>query len=135
MGTTSDGIDIDFKFNIYGDLYSAGTSPSTFPSTITRQNTLAHYNSSVFTFQLVELNATDKTITVNFNGKVYDSQYDYTSAFTIVSGSFKLAYTVVAQSISCLGTFAKINGQDWHGFELISSRFIGANTTNLNVRT
>lgn len=131
---TQDGLGISFKFNTYGNLYESFTHPNTAESTVEFQAASAYFRSNTFTFTLVDLNTADKTITVGFSGKVYDNEYDLTSDFSTVSGSFKVTYMVLAPSISGLGTYAKINGTDWHGLENSSSSSSSDDTTVLNIQ-
>ncbi len=130
---TADGVGINLQFNPYGDLYQAFTYPSTGSSTILHQNSSAYFRANTFAFELVELNSTSKTIKVNFNGKVYDDEYDYTSNFVVVSGTFKVTYIDIPPSIAGLGTSAQINGQDWHGMAFSSSSSTSNDSTVLNV--
>lgn len=120
-GDTPDGLGISLKFNTHGNLYEAFTHPNTPSSTIPTSGSFAYFSNSTFTFQLVELNTTNKTIKVNFSGKLYEDEYDHTSATNTVSGSFKIPYTSVTPPISGIGTYAKINGQDWYGIQKYAS--------------
>jgi hypothetical protein len=132
-GNTPDGLGIDFKFNIYGNLYEAFTHPNTISSTITTKSASAYFSDNTFTFELVELNTTDKTVKVNFNGKVYDDNYDLTSDFVVVSGSFKIAYTEYPPVMTDMGTYAQVNGQAWHGLSSGSSSSTSDNSTELEI--
>ncbi|MES2545487.1 MAG: DUF6252 family protein [Bacteroidota bacterium] len=132
-GNTADGIGINFKFNPYGNLYQAFTYPSTAASVIESQEASAYFSENTFTFELVDINTTNKTIRVNFNGKVYDDKYDHTSNFVIVSGSFKLIYTEIPAVLEGLGTSAQINGEAWHGLAFTSSSSTSNYSTVLNV--
>lgn len=114
MGTSEEGMAIDFKFNTYGNLYQASTNPVT-NSNIPWLTASENFTSNTFTFTLENLNTTDKTVQVKFSGKVYEDGYDYESNFVNVSGSFKVPYKDITPEVEGLGTFAKIDGKDWHG--------------------
>lgn len=131
---TQSGLGIDFKFNIYGNMYEAFTHPNSGSSTIPFQAALYEYSASTFTFQMVEFNAANNTVEVNFSGKVYDDEFDHQSPFKVVSGSFKVTLTNVAPTITGMGTFAKINGVDWHGQEKSASSSSSDNSTALNIQ-
>ncbi|WP_291151454.1 DUF6252 family protein [Flavobacterium sp. UBA7680] len=115
LGTSQEGMAIGFKFNIYGNLYQATTNPTSVTSQIPWLVASENFTSNTFTFTLENLNTTDKTVQVKFSGKVYENGYDYESDFVNVSGSFKVPYKDITPEIEGLGTFAKIDGKDWHG--------------------
>lgn len=115
MGTSEEGIAIDFKFNSYGNLYQALTNPVTNNNNIPWLQASENFTSNTFTFTLENLNTTDKTVQVKFSGKVYEDGYDYESDFVNVTGSFKVSYKEITPQVEGLGTFAKIDGKDWHG--------------------
>ncbi|WP_343696480.1 hypothetical protein [Flavobacterium sp.] len=114
MGTSEEGIAIDFKFNVYGNLYQALTNPVT-NSNIPWMEASENFTANTFTFTLENINTTDKTVQVKFTGKVFEDGYDYESDFVNVSGSFKVSYKEITPQIEGLGTSAKIDGKDWHG--------------------
>lgn len=115
LGTSEEGVAIDFKFNIYGNLYQGLTHGTTVTSQIPYLQASENFTSNTFTFTLENLNTTDKTVQVKYSGKVYDDAYDYESDFVNVSGSFKVSYKEITPQVEGLGTFAKIDGKDWHG--------------------
>ena len=129
---TPNGLGISFKFNTHGNLLESFTHPNAPHSTIPLQTSFAYYSNNTFTFELVELNTNNKTVKVNFSGKVFDDEYDHTSAFSTVSGSFKIPYTDYTPTITGLGTYARINGQDWFGAQKSSTGDL--NTTILEVQ-
>jgi hypothetical protein len=123
-GQTADGIGVDFKFNVYGNLYQGFTHGALGTS----YEVSEVFTSNTFTFTLEELNTTKKTVKVKFSGKLYEDGYDYEanystdpSKFVPVSGSFTVPYSDLIPSIPGLGTFAKLDGKDWHGMSLDSS--------------
>lgn len=127
-GLTSDGIVVNFVFNAYGNLYGATTFGASTGSSITTHEASEVFTSNTFTFTIVELNTANKTIKVNFSGKMFDDGYDYEanyitdpSKFIPVSGSFNVPYENLVPDIAGLGTYAKIDGKDWHGMSLYSS--------------
>ena len=129
--TTADGMrNIEIEFNKYGDVGEV--------LAITGSNWQAAYyynKSNYFTFTLVEIDEENKTIEGTFSGKVYDDEYDITSDFNTVSGSFKVAYTEEAPEVAGLHFDAKINGANWYStqsnqsFDLISG---GAELSNVS---
>jgi hypothetical protein len=139
-GETADGIGIDFKFNVYGNLYEAFTHGTSATSSVPMHEASQVLTSNTFTFTIVELNSANKMVKVNFSGKLYDNPYDVEanyitnpSDFIPVSGSFNVAYEDLVPSIPGLGTFAKFDGIDWHGMSLDSSTDGLTETTTLNV--
>lgn len=121
MGVSEEGIGVDFKFNIYGNLFESFTHPTTLTSTISYYTASKNFSSNTFTFTLVNLNTTEKTVEVKFSGKVYENEYDYQSKSLTISGSFKVPYKEIASDFEGQGTFAKIDGKDWHGLVLSST--------------
>lgn len=116
------GVGIDFKFNIYGNLYEAFTYGTAMTGTIPFLEASENFTSNTFTFTLENLNTTEKTVQVKFSGKVFDDPYDHESEYINVSGSFKVSYIEEASSsLEGYGTFAKIDGKDWHGFSMSST--------------
>ncbi|WP_300567018.1 hypothetical protein [Flavobacterium sp.] len=109
LGVTSEGAYVSFDFNTHGNLYEASYDGDN------HEATFAHYSNSSFTFELVDLNTTNKTVRVNFSGKVYENEYDHTSAFSTMSGSFKISYMDYNPPVTGMGTYAKLNGADWYG--------------------
>ncbi len=120
MGTSQEGIAIDFKFNTYGNLFQALTNPTT-NSNIPWMEASENFTSNTFTFTLENINTTDKTVQVKFSGKVYEDGYDHESDFVNISGSFKVSYKEITPQIEGVGTFAKIDGKDWHGLSFVGS--------------
>ena len=117
-GQTVDGIGIDFKFNTYGNLYQAFTFPVSSTSTLEGYDASEDFTSNTFTFTLVEFNPITKIIKVNFSGKFFKDAFDDTSISIPISGSFNITYSDSPGSDSGLGTFAKIDGKDWHGLSM-----------------
>lgn len=109
LGVTSEGAYVSFDFNTHGNLYEASVDGDI------RETTFSYYSNSNFTFELVELNTTNKTVRVNFSGKIYENEWDHTSAFSTVSGSFKIPYMDYTPTVTGMGTHAKLNGVDWYG--------------------
>jgi hypothetical protein len=118
---TSDGVGIDFKFNVYGNLLQAFTHTTDLKNDIPTLAASENFTSNTFTFTLLNLDNTNKTVEVKFSGKVFEDEYDYESKFIIVSGSFKVPYTEIAPELEGQGTFAKIDGKDWHGLVMSST--------------
>lgn len=118
LGTSDQGVAIDFKFNVYGNLYELLTSPTTATSLIPFSQASENFTSNTFTFTLENINTTDKTVQAKFTGKVFDDPYDYQSNYVNVSGSFKVSYKEITPEVEGLGTYAKIDGKDWHGMSM-----------------
>lgn len=132
-GITSDGIGVNFVFNVYGNLYQAITF-GTSTGAITDHETSEIFTSNTFTFTLEELNTANKTVKVKFSGKMYIDGYDVESDFIVVSGSFNVPYSNSTPDIPGLGTFAKFDGTDWHGMAFDSSTTGSTQITTLNVQ-
>ena len=132
-GVTSDGIGVNFVFNVYGNLYQAITF-GTSTGAITDHETSEIFTSNTFTFTLEELNTANKTVKVKFSGKMYIDGYDVESDFIVVSGSFNVPYSNSTPDIPGLGTFAKFDGTDWHGMAFDSSTTGSTQITTLNVQ-
>jgi hypothetical protein len=139
-GQTADGIGVDFKFNVYGNLYQGFTHANATTSSVDMYEVSEVFTSNTFTFTLEELNTTNKTVKVKFSGKLYDDGFDYEanyitdpSKFIPISGSFTLPYSELTPNIPGLGTFAKIGGKDWHGMSFESYTEGVNQITTLNV--
>lgn len=109
LAITTEGEYVSFDFNTHGNLYEASVDGDN------SETTAAFYSNNSFTFELVDLNTTNKTVKVNFTGKIYESAWDQTSAFSTISGSFKIPYIDYTPTVSGMGTHAKLNGTDWYG--------------------
>lgn len=141
-GQTADGIGIDLKFNVYGNLYQGFTYGTSAVSSVPEHEVSDVFTSNTFTFTLEELNTTNKTVKVKFSGKLYEHGYDYEAIYSTnptkfipISGAFTVPYKDLIPDIPGLGTFAKLDGKDWHGMSLDSStELIGFDKiTTLNV--
>ncbi|PJJ10502.1 hypothetical protein CLU83_3932 [Flavobacterium sp. 1] len=141
-GVTSDGIGVNFVFNVFGNLYEGSTHGTSATSSVVMHEVSEVFTSNTFTFTLEELNTVNKTVKVKFSGKLYEDGYDYEanyitdpSKFIPISGAFTVPYKDLTADIPGLGTFAKLDGKDWHGMSLDSStELIGFDKiTTLNV--
>lgn len=139
-GQTADGIGLDLKFNVYGNLYEAATYNTASASSFDMHEASGVFTSNTFNFTIAELDTANKTIKVNFSGKMFKDPYDVESIyitnpsdFIPISGSFTVAYKDLIADIPGLGTFAKFDGIDWHGLSLDSSTDGLTETTTLNV--
>jgi len=137
-GQTTDGIGIDLKFNTYGNLYQGFTHGTSTPSIVPMHEVSEIFTANTFTFTMVELNTTNKTVKVKFSGKLYDDGYDFESNYSInpsnfitVSGSFDVSYTNLVPDIPGLGTFAKIDGKDWHAMSFGSTTSLSQTALNV----
>jgi hypothetical protein len=112
-GYGANGMSISMEFNTNGNIGEVDTYSLTDPS-VSLHNAQAYNTNESFTFNLVSVNATNKTVKVTFSGKVYEDGYDLTSSFVNVEGSFLLVYTDIAAEIPGLGVYAKVAGADWY---------------------
>lgn len=126
------GVGIDFKFNKYGNLFQAATIPTSLNNGIESMRTLYNFNANTFTFKLVEINESEKTVSVSYSGKVYKDFVDPQSNSKVVSGTFKVKYTDITPTISGLGTSAKLNDNLWRGMSFSNSS--NSTTTAINVK-
>jgi hypothetical protein len=109
---TSQGKSLQFEFNAQGNLGSASTYSSDF--SVPSRYSQAYYSEESFNFEMVNFDETNKTVEVNFSGKVYEDEHDLTSPFVNISGSFLVKYSVVTPAVSGLWLNAKINNEDWY---------------------
>lgn len=133
-GLTSDGIVVNFVFNVYGNLYGATTSGASAGSSVMTHEASEVFTSNTFTFTIAELNTANKMIKVNFSGKLYTDGDDDESDFVVISGAFNVPYINATPDIPGLGTFAKFNGNDWHGMAFESSTTFSTQIITLNVQ-
>jgi len=130
LGTSQEGIVIDFKFNVYGNLYQALTNPAVITSEVPWLAASENFTSNTFTFTLENLDTKNKTVQVKYSGKVFENEYDYESEYIMVNGSFKVSYEEIEPLVKDQGTFAKIDGKEWHGLVMNTSRENGTTTLN-----
>lgn len=123
VAADANGNSIEFTFDKFGNLGTASFSPADFelPSFESHQNFSGHY----FTFELIEIDETNKTVKASFSGKLYEDEEDLDSDFTEVSGSFWINYIEVAPTVPGLEVSAKINGDDWYSTNSYTSNGIG----------
>lgn len=112
-GYGANGMSISFEFNSNGDIGEVDTYSLT-DASVELHNAQAYYTNESFTFNLVALNATNKTAQVTFSGKVYQDGYDLTTPFVNVEGSFLVHYEDVVPQVAGLDVYAKIAGADWY---------------------
>ena len=110
-GYTADNRTIDIVFNKHGKLISA----SAISTANGWENSFAYNKAEYFTFELVNLDETNKVVEATYSGRVYENEYDFSSPYKLVSGSFKVKYTETTPQVPGIHYDAKINGQDWHG--------------------
>lgn len=120
-GYGSNGKSIDFKFSTAGSLYDAFVFSIDSENPFGPKSTFEYYNENTFNFDLVSYDANTRRVSVNFSGKVYDDEYDHTSDFSTVSGSFNVEFTNQDTLLAGFGTTAKINGNDWDGMSFDTS--------------
>lgn len=123
----SEGNSIQFQFDKFGNLGSVSATPSDFemPDYNSHKNYSGHY----FTFNLLEINESNKTVKASFSGKLYEDEEDLNSDFKEVSGSFWVKYTEVTPQVAGLEVSAKINGNDWYSTNSFTSNGTGGGDT------
>lgn len=123
VAADAQGNSIQFEFDKFGNLGAVSASPANFelPSVYSHQYFSGHY----FTFNLIEIDETNKTVKASFSGKLYEDNEDLNSDFTEVNGSFWVKYTEVTPSVSGLEVSATINGNDWHSTNSYTSNGTG----------
>ncbi len=112
-GYGENGVTVSFEFNDNGDIGEVNTysvSSFDFPDSQAQK----YYTNESFNFELVSLNDDNKTVKVNFSGKVYEDAYDLTSTSVNIEGSFLVKYTVITPQVSGLNHSAKIDGANWY---------------------
>jgi len=112
-GYGANGMSISLEFNSYGDIGEVDTYSLT-DGAVPLSQAQAYYTNESFTFNLVSINATNKTAHVTFSGKVYEDGYDLTSPFVNVEGDFLVNYEDVIPQVAGLDVYAKIAGNDWY---------------------
>ncbi len=117
----SDGSTLELTFNSFGNLQKAIYDDNTFNSYQSYRN----FNSNYFTFNLVSIDPSNKTVNVSYSGKVYQNEDDLTSSFKTISGSFNLTYVEQTPSISGLGLSCKIAGANWYETSFWDNGFFG----------
>lgn len=112
LGRGSNGKAIYFIFNAQGNIGRVDTYSYT-DFSVPNRNAQAYYTNESFNFNLVSIDAANKTVKVTFSGKVYEDEYDLTSDFVQVEGDFLVKYKDLTPQVSGLGVYAKIAGNDW----------------------
>jgi hypothetical protein len=112
LGEVGNGRSIYVSFDNLGHIIRVGTTPE-IGSSLPWQNNFFDFSANYFSLQVVSIDDINKKVKVNFSGKVYDNDFDITSAFSNVEGSFNVNYIDVAPQIAGLGVTAKLNGADW----------------------
>lgn len=112
-GYGTNGMSISFEFNTNGDIGEVDTYSLT-DASIPPRNAQGYYTNESFTFNLVSVNAANKTVEVTYTGKVYENEYDLTSPFVNVVGSFLVKYVDVTPIVPGIGVYAKVAGSDWY---------------------
>lgn len=112
-GYGANGMSISLEFNTNGNIGEVDTYSLT-DASVSLHNAQAYYANESFTFNLISVNASNKTVEVAFTGKVYEDGYDLTTPFVNVQGSFLLIYTDVVPEFPGLGVYAKVAGADWY---------------------
>lgn len=124
------GNSIQFEFDKFGNLGSVSATPSNFdlPDYDSHRNFSGHY----FTFNLVDINESNKTVKASFSGKLYEDDTNLNSDFKQVSGNFWVKYIEVTPQVSGLEVSAKINGNDWYSTNSFTTNGTGNGDTFIN---
>jgi len=111
-GWNEDGNNVQLQFNAFGNLSGVSSYSSNFdyPTSYSYE----YFKSEYFDFQLVNVDEENKKVEVTFEGTLYEDQRDLNSEQHEVKGSFIVTYSDVEPSISGLGTYAKIDGNEWY---------------------
>lgn len=111
-GWNEDGNNIHLQFNAFGNLSSVTSYSTNFDYDLS--TSYEYFKSEYFDFHLVNIDAINKKVEVTFEGTLYEDERDFDSDEYEVQGSFVVTYEDVEPSVSGLGTYAKIDGEDWH---------------------
>lgn len=111
-GTSATGRVVQLQFNKWGDIGDVMTLADDFD--IPWRNNYHYNRGETFDFELVSIDEENKKIKVNFSGKVYDEEYDNSSDFSTIEGSFIVTYQQVQPQVAGLGVSAEIDGDAWH---------------------
>jgi len=133
----SDDSSLELTFDSFGNLRTAIYDDNMF----NRYQSYRNFNSNYFTFSLLSVNASNKTVSVSYSGKVYLNEDDLTSSFKTISGSFNLTYVEQTPIISGLGLSCKIAGTDWYetsfwdnGFDNVDRKFISSDANMIAMK-
>lgn len=127
-GNAADGTQIYCSFNKYRNIIRIGTTPAS--ANFGSKYNYHLFSSNYFNFSLASLDEINKRVTVTFSGKIYENEYNLTSASNDIKGSFSVKYTDVVPANPGLETFAKINGTDFHS---ATGGLTATNNTNLEL--
>ncbi|KGO85963.1 hypothetical protein Q765_12920 [Flavobacterium rivuli WB 3.3-2 = DSM 21788] len=119
-GYAADGTAIAVEFNEFGNLKDI-TAYSISNFDVPTRSEYHYFKSNYINFELVAIDATAKKVKVTFSGKVYDEEYDLTSDYSTVEGSFQVTYRDVVPEVAGLGVFAKINNENWYTTDITQS--------------
>ncbi len=116
-----DGSSLQFTFNSFGNLDSANYYDAEGNSYYSYK----HFNSNYFTFNLLSIDAANKTVKVSYSGKVYRENEDLNSSFKTISGSFNLTYIEQTPIVTGLGLSCNIAGNNWYETSFWDNGFFG----------
>lgn len=114
LGQAPDGSSMYLNFHDNGVLVRAGNTPAN-DSDIPWRNSAYDFSSNYFDFHLVAIDTANKIVKVTYSGKLYDDDFDLTSATAMVSGTVNVHYIDMAPTVPGLRLSAKIGGNDWLG--------------------
>jgi hypothetical protein len=120
LATSEEGKAIYFTFNSYGNLFETNIGPLDI-NTGDFYESSKNFSSNSFTFSLENLDTKNKTVKVKFSGKVFENGNDDLSDYININGSFEIPYIDKDSPLEGQGTFAKLDGKDWHGLAMSTS--------------
>ncbi len=123
----SEGNSIQFQFDKFGNLGSVSATPSDF--NLPDYDSHKNFSGNYFTFNLIDLNESNKTVKVSFSGKLYEDNENLNSDFKQVSGEFWVKYIEVTPQVAGLEVSAKINGNDWYSTNSFTTNGTGDGDT------
>lgn len=124
VGKNNTGGNVSVSFDKYGSLNRVRLIQPN-GSDFSTKNNFYDFSSNYFKFELIAIDEINKTVKVDFSGKLYENEFDLNSKYSIVSGSFYLVVDNLFYT-SEKGVDAKFNGKDWHSVKAnLNSTLLG----------
>lgn len=124
VGKNTTGGNVSVSFDKYGSLNRVRLIQPN-GSDFSTKNNFYDFSSNYFKFELIAIDEINKTVKVDFSGKLYENEFDLNSKYSIVSGSFYLVVDNLFYT-SEKGVDAKFNGKDWHSVKAnLNSTLLG----------
>lgn len=112
-GSAADGTTINLNFNTYGNVGEGMIyTPSSGGGSSAFKHLYAYDKKNHFNFSLTSVQ--NGQVKGSFSGKMYQDEYDLTSASSTIEGAFLLTYTTITAENPGMGLDAKIGNTDWH---------------------